>query len=215
MPAEAEGARGPGAAPPPRQAPGGAAGAASATATGRRTRKWGAGAAGAAPRSAARYRHLARRRRRCRRRVRTQTRLVKRHLTRQRRQQQRWWLRLWQGHLGQWWQLLRQRDRRPLMAPRQVSVAAVAQVEAEGHQHTSPQCPHLHPHQYPPAQHRSGASAHSDPDPQLLPSVFTAARNKRAHQEYQSRCFFKFDQKLSRLRILNRMLQPGTSISVV
>ena len=103
-----------------------------------------------------------------------------------------------------------------LMAPRQASVAAVALVEAEGHMHTSPQCPYLHPHQYPPAHaaaahwHRSGALAHLDPDPRLLFSCFTAARNIKAHQEYKSRPFFKFDQKLSTLRILNHMLHAYT-----
>ena len=62
-------------------------------------------------------------------------------------------------------------------------------------------------------QHRSDASAHSDPDLQLL-SFCSGGR-----QEYQSTpgiskqvtgSFFKFDQKLSRLRILNRMLHAGT-----
>ena len=42
------------------------------------------------------------------------------------------------------------------------------------------------------------------------PSVFTATGNIKAHQEYQSRSIFKFDQELFRLRILNRMQHAGT-----
>ena len=77
-----------------------------------------------------------------------------------------------------------------------------------------PQCPHLHLR---PAQHRSGSSAHPDPDPQLL-SFFTAAtarqewRFVKAHQRV--RVLFQLpsfaQQKRSRLRNLDRMLHSGT-----
>ena len=64
---------------------------------------------------------------------------------------------------GQWWQLLRQRDR-----SRQATLAAVALAEAEGHLHMRPHFLLLHPHPYRPVPHRSGALAPPDPDLQLL-----------------------------------------------
>ena len=73
--------------------------------------------------------------------------------------------------------------------------------------------PHLHPH---PHSQASIRAAHRRIRIQIcsyFPSIFTAARNIKAHQEYQSRSFSKSTRSYpgdSRLRILNRMLYAGT-----
>ena len=99
--------------------------------------------------------------------------------------------------------------------PRQVSVAADAGGRvggggaAEGHVQTSSQCQHLHPHQYPPAQHRSGASAHSDPDSQLLSFCFYGRQEYQSTPGISKQVLFQIRPGLKlftgRLRILNRM----------
>ena len=88
-----------------------------------------------------------------------------------------------------------------LMAPRQASGAAVALAEAEGHLHMSPQYQQLHPHTYPPAQHRAEHRRIRTQIRCFSPSVL------RVRVHFQLRVF---DQKRSRLRISNCILHAGT-----